>query len=401
MRWLLPAVVLIATACTAPAPPSKPTAAPATRPPAVLTPTPDPGASALKIIPLSLEESQLPPPEPTPEGFASGRPAPTPAATPEAAWKYLTITFAIENSSDTARRVGIGGTDPSATNLAAAVLTARDGKRYKALRSNTSFGLRTATARSLTTYPVLLRLPAGFRAAAESSGTLSILTPARNVLTFKIPADLTDYGTLSIPPLTSLGPKTGDDDVTRRLRPLIGGFEPLDLGSVSAGVRQVAFPATAPPSDAQPAGRPVSVPGKVTLNLLGVDASDPADFVIRNRGWKEVSLGVQYRNEDAQQPRAFNVSAWLFGEDGVVYTGDAPTVGDFGRSLTPPDPAAILIWDGRSAGADRIAAGQSQEPRRLLFVVPRELRNGILVLAGDVEAMYTVAAIPVPPPSSP
>ena len=89
---------------------------------------------------------------------------------------------------------------------------------------------------------MLLRLPAGFRAAAESSGTLSILTPARNVLTFKIPADLTDYGTLSIPPLTSLGPKTGDDDVTRRLRPLIGGFEPLDLGSVSAGVRQVAFP---------------------------------------------------------------------------------------------------------------------------------------------------------------
>src|SRR5439155_1734186 len=285
-----------ATACTAPAPPSKPTAAPATRPPAVLTPTPDPGASALKIIPLSLEESQLPPPEPTPEGFASGRPAPTPAATPEAAWKYLTITFAIENSSDTARLVGIGGTDPSATNLAAAVLTARDGKRYKALRSNTSFGLRTATARSLTTYPVLLRLPAGFRAAAESSGTLSILTPARNVLTFKIPADLTDYGTLSIPPLTSLGPKTGD-------------------------------------------------------------------------------------------------------EDGVVYPGDAPTVGDFGRSLTPPDPAAILIWDGRSAGADRIAAGQSQEPRRLLFVVPRELRNGILVLAGDVEVMYTVAAIPVPPPT--
>ncbi len=347
---------------------------------------------------MSIDESQLPPPEPTPEGFASGRPTPTPAATPEAAWKYLTLTFAVENSSEIARLVGIGGTDPTATNLAAAVLTTRDGKRYKAVRSTTSFGLRTATARSLTTYPVLLRLPPGFRAAAESSGTLSILTPARNTLTFKIPADLTDYGTLSIPPLTSLGPKTGDDDVTRRLRPLMGGFEPLDLTSISPATQQVAFPAATTPSTAQPVGHPVSVPGKVTLNLVSIDASDPADFTIRNRGWKQVSLAVQYRNDDPQQAQAFNVAAWLFGEDGAVYTGDAPTVGDFGRSLTPPDSGAMLIWDGRSAGADRIAAGQAQEPRRLLFVVPRELTSGILVLAGDIEAMYTVAAIPVPPP---
>ena len=89
--------------------------------------------------------------------------------------------------------------------------------------------MRTATAHSLTTYPVLLRLPAGFRAAAESSGSVSIVTPEPNHLSFKIPASLREYGTLTIPPLASLGPRTGDDDVTRGLRPLIGGFQPLDV----------------------------------------------------------------------------------------------------------------------------------------------------------------------------
>ena len=396
MRLLLAAIVLLGVACAAPAPQAapKPTAPSAPRP---TTPTPDPAASALKIVPLRLEESALPPPEPTPQGFAAGRPTPTPEATPEPAWKYLTITFAVENTSDVARLVGIAGTDTTATNLAGAVLTTRDGQRYKPLRSTSTFGLRTATAHSLATYPVLLRLPAGFRAAAESSGSVSIVTPEPNHLSFKIPASLREYGTLTIPPLASLGPRTGDDDVTRGLRPLIGGFQPLDLSGSATAVPPVSFPMAGTPVQALPIGTPVSIPGKVTATLLGVDASDPPDYQIRNRGWKQVSLGLQYRNDDPQQAHDFNVAAWLFGDDGVAYTGDAPTVGDFGRSLTAPEPSALLMWDGRSAGADHVAAGQTQEPRRLVFVMPREVRNGILVLSGDFEAMYRLVDIPSPP----
>jgi hypothetical protein len=397
VRLLLAAILLTASACSTPTPQAaspKPTAPSTAR---AATPTLDPAATALKIIPLRIEESELPPPEPTPQGFAAGRPTPTPDATPEAAWKYLTIVFGVENTSDVARLVGIGGPDGASTNLAGAVLSSPDGKRYKPLRSTTTFGLRTATARSLTTYPVLLRLPPGFGAVAESSGTLSVVAPERNSLTFKIPSSLGVYGTLTIPPLTSLGPKTGDDDVTRVLRPLVGGFQPLDLGSVATGVQPGALPPATSSTTLQGVGSRVSGPGKVTVTLVSVDVSDPADYQIRNRGWKQVSLAVQYRNDDPQQAHDFNVAAWLFGDDGVVYTGDAPTIGDFGRSLTPPQPSAILMWDGRSAGADHVAAGQTQEPRRLVFVMPGEVRGGILVLVGDVEAMYRVADIPTPP----
>jgi hypothetical protein len=395
VRLPLSVILLALLSCTAPATPAAPksTAVPPTRAP---TPTPDPAASALRIIPLRVEESTLPPPEPTPRGFAAGRPAPTPEATPEPAWKYLTITFAVENASDVPRLVGIAGADIASTNLAGAALTTRDGQRYKPLRSATSFGLRTATARSLTSYPVLLRLPPGFRAAAESSGSVSVVTPEQNRLTFKVPATLTDYGTLTVPPLTSLGPRSGDDDVTREMRPLIGGFAPLDLAGVAIGPQQVVFPAMAVPSPALGIGTPVSVAGKVTATLLGMDASDPPDYQIRNHGWKQLTLGLQYRNDDQQQARDFTVAAWLFGEDGVAYTGDAPTIGDFGRSLTPPEPGALLMWDGRSAGADHVPAGQTQEPRRIVFSMPREVRNGILVLTGDVEAMYRLADIPSP-----
>ena len=395
MRLPLPVILLAVLSCTAPAPPAvgRPTAMPPAR---AATPTPDPAASALRIIPLRVEESPLPPPEPTPQGFAVGRPTPTPEATPEPAWKYLTITFAVENTSDVPRLVGIAGADTTSTNLAGAVLATRDGQRYRPVRSATSFGLRTATARSLTSYPVLLRLPPGFRAAAESSGSVSVVTPEQNRLTFKVPARLADYGTLTIPPLSGLGPKTGDDDVTRALRPLIGGFGPLDLAGVATGTQQVVFPAASPPSQALAVGTPVSVAGKVTATLLGIEASNPPDYQIRNRGWKQVTLGLQYRNDDQQQARDVNVAAWLFGEDGVAYTGDAPTIGDFGRALTPPEPGALLLWDGRSAGADRVPPGQAQEPRRIVFVMPREVRNGILVLAGDVEAMYRLAEIPLP-----
>jgi hypothetical protein len=365
-------------------------------PPRAPTPTPDPAASALRIIPLRVEESPLPPPEPTPQGFAVGRPTPTPEATPEPAWKYLTITFAVENASDVPRLVGIAGADTTSTNLAGAVLTTPDGQRYKPVRSATSFGLRTATARSLTSYPVLLRLPPGFRAAAESSGSVSVVTPEQNRLTFKVPASLTDYGTLSIPPPSSLGPKTGDDDVTRALRPLIGGFGPLDLAGVAPGTQPVVFPVASAPPQALAVGTPGSVAGKLTATLLGMDAADPPDYQIRNRGWKQVTLGVQYRNDDQQQARDVNVAAWLFGEDGVAYTGDAPTIGDFGRSLTPPEPGALLMWDGRSAGADHVPPGQTQEPRRIVFVMPREVRSGVLALTGDLEAMYRLTDIPSP-----
>jgi hypothetical protein len=394
VRLLLSAILLTAGSCTAPAPQAlpKPTTLSATR---AATPTPDPAASALRLVPMRVDESALPPPEPTPRGLAAGRPTPTPEATAEAAWKYLTIAFAVENTSDVARLVGIAGADTNATNLAAAVLTTRDGQRYKPLRSATTFGLRTATAHSLTSYPVLLRLPAGFRAAAESSGSVSIVTPEPNRLTFKVPASLrsSDYGSVSIPPLTSLGPKTGDDDVTRGLRPLVGGFQPLDL---SLGARPPVFPTSAPPSQALALGTPIAVPGKLTATLLGVEASDPPDYQIRNRGWKQVTLALQYRNDDPQQARDVNAAAWLFGDDGVVYTGDAPTVGDFGRSLTAPEPSAILLWDGRSAGADHVPSGQTLEPRRLVFVMPRDVRSGILVLSGDLEAMYRLDDIPLP-----
>src|SRR5437016_432528 len=73
VRLLLSAIVLLGVSCAAPAPPAapKPTAPPAA------PPTPDPAASALTIVPLRLEESALPPPEPTPQGFAAGRPTPT------------------------------------------------------------------------------------------------------------------------------------------------------------------------------------------------------------------------------------------------------------------------------------------------------------------------------------
>jgi hypothetical protein len=393
VRLWLSAILLLAGSCAPPVPQAAPRATTASTP-RTATPTPDPAASALQIVPLRIDESALPPPEPTPQGFAAGRPTPTPEATPEAAWKYLTITFAVENTSDVARLVGIAGADTSATNLASAVLTTGDGQRYKPVRSSTTFGLRTATAHSLTSYPVLLRLPAGFRAAAESSGSVSIVTPDANRLTFKIPASLRpgNYGLLSIPPLSSLGPKTGDDEVTRRLRRLIGGFQPLDLAT---GARPLVYPSAVPPQ-ALAVGTPVSVPGKLTATLLGLETSDPPDYQIRNRGWKQVTLALHYRNDDPHEARDVNAAAWLFGDDGVAYTGDAPTVGDFGRSLVPPEPSAMLLWDGRSAGADRVAAGQTQEPRRLVFVMPRDVRGGILVLSGDVEAMYRLDDIPLP-----
>ncbi|HEX8969433.1 MAG TPA: hypothetical protein VF937_16240, partial [Chloroflexota bacterium] len=281
--------------------------------------------------------------------------------------------------------------------LSSAVLTARDGTRYRPLRSTTSFGQRTATSHALTTYPVLLRLPSGFRVAAESAGTLSVVAPDRGSLTFKIPSGLTDYGTLTIPPLTNLGPKTGDDDVTRQMRPLIAGFHSLDLAGMSAGRQSVSFPTATSPTGLLSVGMPASGPGKVTVTLTAVEASDPDDFEIRNRGWKQVTVSLRYRNDDASQTNGFSVAAWLFGTDGVVYTGDAPTIGDFGRALTPPKAASILLWDGRSAGADQVAPGLAPEPRRAAFLVPRELTGGVLVLSGDVEAMYDLSSIPTPP----
>jgi hypothetical protein len=397
VRLILSLLLVGAVSCAAPAPQPKPTAPPAARPTPTLTPTPDPATTAISIVPLRISESPLPPASPTAPGFTAGRATPTPYATAEAAWKYVTITFAIENRSDAPRLVGLAGGDPTTSNLNSAFLTARDGTKYRAMSSTTSFGMRNATSHALTTYPVLLRLPPGFRAAGESAGTLSVVAPDPSAITFKVSSSLSDYGTLSIPPLANLGPKSGDDEVTRGMRPLIGGFQPLNLAGVPVGDQHVTFPIASPASPLPATGTPVSIPGKVTVTLVNVTASDPTDFEIRNRGWKLLSLGLQYRNDDTQQGHAFNVVGWLFGEDGVVYTGDAPSIGDFGGSLTPPPPSAILIWDGRFAGSDLTAASRSLEPRQTTFLVPRDLHSGVLVLAGDVEMMFNVTGIPTPP----
>jgi hypothetical protein len=342
---------------------------------------------------MRIDESPLPPADATPSGFTSGRPTATPAATPDAAWKYVTIVFAVENRSDSPRLVGIAGSSPTDTNLNGATLTTRDGQRYKALRSASSFGIRTATARSLTSYPVLLRLPPGFRAAAESFGALSLEAPTQNSITFKLPATLTDYGTLTIPPLTGLGPKTGDDDISKRLRSVLGGFAPADLGGLTAGAQSVAFPSTAQAASLPAVGASVSVPGSVSVTLVSADEADPTDYQARNSGWKQLTISLRYRNDDPKQAHAFAVSAWLFGQDGVVYTGDVPALGNFSRAVAAPDVTAVAVWDGRSAGADQIAAGQEQEPRRAVFTVPSELHTAVLVLGGQVEAAYALAGI--------
>src|SRR5262252_9244730 len=209
-------LMLALMACSAPAAP-RPTSAPPTRRAPAATATPDAAASALSVVPLKVVESVLPPAEPTPPGFSAGRPTPTPVATPEAAWKYVTVAFAVENRSDTPWLVGIAGSEPSTTNLASAVLAARDGTRYKPIRSSTTLGLRTATSHALTNYPVLLRIPPGFRVTGESAGSLSVVAPQPNSVTFKVPSSSKDYGTLSIPTLADLGVKSGDDDVSRRI----------------------------------------------------------------------------------------------------------------------------------------------------------------------------------------
>jgi hypothetical protein len=384
--------LLLLLACSAPVP-LVPTATVARVAP---TPTPRPEA-ALAVVVVRVDEAPIPPAEPTLMGLPLGRPTPTPAATPETAWKYVTFTFAVENRSDAVRLVGLGGGDPASTNLAGALLVGRDGTRYKPFRSYSSFGLRTATARSLNNYPVLLRLPPGFRAAAESFGMLSTTAPTRNSLTFKVPAGVTDYGTLTIPPMTNFGAKNADDEVARRIRSAVGSFQNLDLGGLTAGAQQVAFPTAAPPPQLQTVGTPVAVPGKLTVTLVGASTSAPSDFQARNRGWKQVSMSLRYRNDDQQQAHGFTVSAWLFGDDGVVYTGDVPAIGDFGRATSPPEANVMGLWDGRPAGADTIAAGQQQEPRQAVFLVPRELQNGILVLGGDVEAFYALDGLGVPP----
>ena len=73
-----------------------------------------------------------------------------------------------------------------------------------------------------------------------------------------------------------------------------------------------------------------------------------------------------------------------------------PAIGNFGRALTPPEPTALFVWDGRAAGTDRIPAGQTQDARRAVFLVPRDMQNAVLVLGGDVEAIYNVSGIGTP-----
>jgi hypothetical protein len=391
---------LVLAGCAAPAPPPSATAPPngpaaaaASARPATPIPTPAP----LGLVVARLDESALPPADPAADNLPVGRPTPTPAATAEPAWKYVTLWLAVENRSETARLTGISGTDPSSTNLASATLATRDGARYRSFRSSTSFGLRTATGRSLTNYPVLLRLPPGFRAAAESFGGQSSLAPIQTSVTFKVPVGLVDYGTLTVPPVGSLGPKA-EDEVSRRLRPLLGTFQPLDLGGIQAGPQPIAYPVLpgAAPPGTVPVGSAVSVPGKLTVTLASADVATPTDFQARNRGWKQLILALRYRNDDTSQASTFTVAGWFFGQDGVVYSGDVPAIGDFGRATIPPEAASMLLWDGRSAGAEQVKAGQEQEPRKLTFLVPNAVQGGILVLAGDVEASFSVDGLGTP-----
>jgi hypothetical protein len=109
---------------------------------------------------------------------------------------------------------------------------------------------------------------------------------------------------LSIPPLGSLGPKTGEDDVTRQLRPLIGGFQLLELGGQASAIHSVAFPFESTPNSIQATGTPVTVAGKGSVSLVSLEAADPADYEVRNRGWKLITLSLQYAAQDSQSARA-------------------------------------------------------------------------------------------------
>ncbi len=133
------------------------------------------------------------------------------------------------------------------------------------------------------------------------------------------------------------------------------------------------------------------------VTLSGVEVSDPEDYQVRARGWKEVAFTLRYRNADPDQPHSFMAAAWFFGQDGVVYSGDVPAIGDFGRALSVPDPAVMITWDGRSAGSDQIGAGQERARPPLRFLVPRDLTDGVLVLGGDVEGFYNVVGLRTPP----
>jgi hypothetical protein len=380
-------------ACSAPTTPAPRATAGASARPAA-TPTPRPADAPLTAVVLRVDEAALPPALPTQEGLAIGRPTPTPAATVEAAFKYLTLTLAIENRSAMPYLVGVSGADSATTNLAGATLTTRDGTRYRPFRSYSSFGVRTATARSLKTYPVLLRLPPGFRVTAESYGQVTTSAPPNTNLTFKVPATLTDYGTLSWPPVTFASTST-EDELLRRYRPLIGGVQPLDLAGMTVGDRPVAFPGDGL-ANLQPVATEVVGAGGLAVTLASVNVAAPTDFLSRSRGWMQLGLTLQYRGGE---PVASNdVVAWFYGTNGVVYTGDVPAIGDFARTQGVPEASVISMWDGRPAGAD--AAGEGQPTRRLVFFVPRELTGGVLVLAGKVDALYRVEGL-TPPPARP
>jgi hypothetical protein len=182
-----------------------------------------------------------------------------------------------------------------------------------------------------------------------------------------------------------------------KLRSLVGALEPLDLSGVHSGDQHVAFPTERPAAlPLQAVGTPVTGVGNVAVTLSAVEVSDPADYQVRAKGWKEVAFSLRYRNTDPAQPHTFAVAAWFFGNDGVVYSGDVPSVGDFGRALTVPDVAALLTWDGRAAGSDQVAAGQERDRPPLRFLVPRDLKDGILVVGGDVEALYSIVGLSTP-----
>ena len=381
-RTLLAAFVVCLCACSAPAPRATTSPAAASKPAPTATPRPE--TAPIGLVVTQVDEQPVPPADPTPIGLGAGRPTATPYATADAAWKYVTFFIAAENRSDSPRLLGIGGSDPQHTNLGDSTLIGDDGMRYKAFQSYSSFGLRTATARSLNNYPVLLRLPPGLRAEMESFGSVTTLAPQRTSITFRVPTTVTRYRTLTVPPLPPIGTRNADDDTGKRERGLIGTLQPLDLAGVAVGPQQPS-PAVAP---ALTSGRSASVPGLMTVTVMNASEADPPDFQARNRGWKLLTVGLRFRNDDPAAAHAFSVSAWLFGDDGVVYSGDVPAIGDFGRALAAPEPNIMAAWDGRSAGPDAVAPGQEQDSQHAVFQVPKTLTGGYLALAGEIEALW-------------
>jgi hypothetical protein len=394
---VLACLALCMAGCGSPAPPA-PTRAPTVAPSPVANVASSPEATraptavaearpSLRAVPITIEETRaLPTPIPLRNDLPQVRATPRPS---EPDWKFVSITFAVENTDSTTRLVGIAGTERDTTNLTGATLTTPDGTRYKAVNTASTLGLRTATSRAQVNYPVLLSLRPGFRAYGEATDSVARFIPIPSTVVFRVPAGTTDYGTLTIPPLTDFGARQGDP-VADQLRRMVGTFEPLSLSGATAGSRPVQYP-TSGSMNLEPATTPVAIPGRGRLTITGMSIERPRDY--RANGQKHLVLTMQFRNEDHANPQSFDISAQLFGDDGVVYVGTLPSTGKFSSSSAVPDLRSLLAWHGRAVGTDLVPPDQETEMVRRLFLVPRGFTNGVLVLSGDVDAALSLTGV--------